>query len=149
MIRKSLLVISLMFLFGTMGVWLLTYWVRLGASVNIQSKNYRASVGYGFFRFRVWDDPTTIPNLPFAKRIRGPVSDRNLWHFQLFRNSRRRMLDFPAWLLPLPFAIYPTIAFIRGPYRRYRRRKNGLCLKCGYDLTGNVSGICPECGEQI
>ena len=30
-----------------------------------------------------------------------------------------------------------------------RRRKKGLCIKCGYDLTGNVSGICPECGEKI
>lgn len=28
------------------------------------------------------------------------------------------------------------------------RRKMGLCEKCGYDLTGNVSGICPECGQQ-
>ncbi|MCG8403591.1 MAG: YcxB family protein [Phycisphaerales bacterium] len=23
----------------------------------------------------------------------------------------------------------------------------GLCKKCGYNLTGNVSGRCPECGE--
>ncbi len=23
----------------------------------------------------------------------------------------------------------------------------GLCFKCGYDLTGNVSGVCPECGR--
>ena len=53
------------------------------------------------------------------------------------------------WWMILLFAIYPTIAFIRGPYRRYRRRKKGLCLKCGYNLTGNVSGVCPECGEQI
>lgn len=30
--------------------------------------------------------------------------------------------------------------------RRYRRRKRGLCLTCGYDLTGNTSGVCPECG---
>jgi hypothetical protein len=22
----------------------------------------------------------------------------------------------------------------------------GLCPACGYDLTGNVSGVCPECG---
>lgn len=22
-----------------------------------------------------------------------------------------------------------------------------LCARCGYDLTGNVSGTCPECGE--
>lgn len=26
---------------------------------------------------------------------------------------------------------------------------NLLCVKCGYDLTGNVSGICPECGTPI
>lgn len=24
-----------------------------------------------------------------------------------------------------------------------------LCRQCGYDLTGNVSGICPECGKAI
>lgn len=23
------------------------------------------------------------------------------------------------------------------------------CPKCGYDLTGNASGRCPECGTQI
>jgi hypothetical protein len=27
--------------------------------------------------------------------------------------------------------------------------KPGCCGKCGYDLTGNVSGVCPECGERI
>jgi len=29
------------------------------------------------------------------------------------------------------------------------RRKNGLCVICGYDLKGNISGVCPECGEQV
>ena len=24
----------------------------------------------------------------------------------------------------------------------------GSCGKCGYDLTGNVSGVCPECGAK-
>jgi len=52
------------------------------------------------------------------------------------------------WWPPLLFAVYPAVAFVRGPYRRYRRRRKGLCLKCGYDLTGNVSGTCPECGEK-
>ncbi len=23
------------------------------------------------------------------------------------------------------------------------------CVQCGYNLEGNVSGICPECGERI
>ncbi|HET6251433.1 MAG TPA: hypothetical protein VFE47_27355 [Tepidisphaeraceae bacterium] len=29
------------------------------------------------------------------------------------------------------------------------RKKAGRCLKCGYDLLHNTSGICPECGTPI
>ncbi|MCC6359140.1 MAG: hypothetical protein IT450_10365 [Phycisphaerales bacterium] len=25
----------------------------------------------------------------------------------------------------------------------------GHCEKCGYDLTGNQSGVCPECGNDL
>jgi hypothetical protein len=28
-----------------------------------------------------------------------------------------------------------------------RRRRDRHCHRCGYDLTGNVSGVCPECGN--
>ena len=30
-----------------------------------------------------------------------------------------------------------------------RRNARGECLDCGYDLRGNTSGICPECGQPI
>ena len=58
-------------------------------------------------------------------------------------------LRMPLWVPFLIFAPYPTLAFFRGPVRRYRRRKRGLCVNCGYNLTGNISGICPECGTPI
>ncbi|GJM24129.1 MAG: hypothetical protein DHS20C16_05440 [Phycisphaerae bacterium] len=29
------------------------------------------------------------------------------------------------------------------------RRRIGECVNCGYNLTGNVSGVCPECGATI
>ena len=29
------------------------------------------------------------------------------------------------------------------------QKKVSFGLKCGYNLTGNVSGVCPECGEKI
>jgi hypothetical protein len=33
------------------------------------------------------------------------------------------------------------------PYRTLvERRAAGRCVHCGYDLTGNLSGTCPECG---
>ena len=30
-----------------------------------------------------------------------------------------------------------------------RRFKPNECQHCGYDLSGNVSGVCPECGTPI
>ena len=50
----------------------------------------------------------------------------------------------PMWLLIATVAI-PT-AFL---WYRDRRPPPGRCRRCGYDLTGNVSGRCPECGERI
>lgn len=55
----------------------------------------------------------------------------------------------PLWEPLVIFGLYPAIAFIRGPLRRYRRRRRGLCIRCGYDLEGNVSGACPECGRTM
>lgn len=30
-----------------------------------------------------------------------------------------------------------------------KRHRPGFCSQCGYDLTGNKSGVCPECGERV
>ena len=51
-----------------------------------------------------------------------------------------------SWVLAGLFAAYPTYALFRG----YLKRKitPGLC-DCGYNLTGNLSGVCPECGIRI
>lgn len=55
----------------------------------------------------------------------------------------------PLWLLFVISLSYPILAFVRGPVRRWLRKHRGLCVKCGYDLTGNVSAVCPECGTGI
>ncbi|RJP34852.1 MAG: hypothetical protein C4547_10250 [Phycisphaerales bacterium] len=54
---------------------------------------------------------------------------------------------FPS-LWPAALAtLIPIIALIRGPLRRVLRRRRGRCGHCGYDLTGNTTGTCPECGR--
>jgi hypothetical protein len=50
---------------------------------------------------------------------------------------------FAFWLVYL----LVSYVLIYGSARQQRRRKLGLCVRCGYDLTGNASGICPECGQ--
>ena len=53
---------------------------------------------------------------------------------------------FPLWPA-LPVVVIPT-ALLWFVDRR-RRIPPGHCRKCGYDLTGNVSGRCPECGDEV
>ncbi|HNO78692.1 MAG TPA: hypothetical protein PKN33_11585 [Phycisphaerae bacterium] len=53
------------------------------------------------------------------------------------------------WLPFILFAAYPLTVLVTGIYRRRIRRKRNQCLKCAYDLTGNTSGICPECGDSV
>jgi len=51
----------------------------------------------------------------------------------------------PFWLVLLLTAL-PT-AWLW--HRDRRRIRPGCCIRCGYDLTGNTSGVCSECGEKI
>jgi hypothetical protein len=75
---------------------------------------------------------------------------------------------FPLWLTlwlgSILLAVAATILHHRRPVRSVRITEDALwlrgvapaflaalggspgCLGCGYDLTGNASGRCPECG---
>ena len=46
-------------------------------------------------------------------------------------------------------AIAVLMIFTYRKARRDLRRAEGLCEVCAYDLTGNVSGRCTECGTAI
>lgn len=56
---------------------------------------------------------------------------------------------FPLWIIILMFSIYPFVILLSAILRIWRRRRfrrAGRCVSCGYNLTGNMSGLCPECG---
>jgi len=61
-----------------------------------------------------------------------------------------------SFLIRIPIREIAMLCGVVGGYlvaipylRRYRRRKLGLCVECTYDLTGNTSGVCPECGTPV
>jgi predicted RNA-binding Zn-ribbon protein involved in translation (DUF1610 family) len=60
-----------------------------------------------------------------------------------------------SWTL-LGAGVGTLVGFFRKAARYRRRRRSRRirrgpprCAKCGYNLTGNVSGVCPECGTPI
>ncbi|UCF32491.1 MAG: hypothetical protein JSV78_09155 [Phycisphaerales bacterium] len=59
--------------------------------------------------------------------------------------------DVAEWgvLIPLwiPFVVLAVPTAIL--WWRDRRNPPGHCRNCGYNLTGNISGICPECGGEV
>ena len=47
-------------------------------------------------------------------------------------------------------AVRAVDALLEG--RREARRRQRMfphCVSCGYDLTGNETGACPECGRRF
>ena len=62
----------------------------------------------------------------------------------IHRNSHWSFL-MPAWLVTLTTLIVPAVRGVSAWSKR-RNVNCNRCRFCGYDLTANVSGVCPECG---
>ncbi len=52
--------------------------------------------------------------------------------------------DVPHWSFTPLLLLLPMLRKVEVV-----ERSPLACRKCGYNLTGNESGICPECGEPI
>ena len=76
----------------------------------------------------------------FIEAPRQPFVELQEWF------TRRARDELIASAILLVIAAVAPLAL-----RRWMRPTwpEGHCQKCGYDLTGNVSGTCPECGQRI
>ncbi len=86
--------------------------------------------------------------------VYSPPGDWWDWNRDRLR-SHTRSARIAHVHVPLPLMV---VIFLLFAYRiasgsawstRRARRARGLCVECAYDLTGNVSGVCPECGTPI
>jgi len=65
-------------------------------------------------------------------------------HFGLWLNLFQN--DSPAW----GYIMIPISLMLMYYYPRWSESPSEpTCRKCGYNLTGNLSGICPECGQSV
>ncbi len=68
------------------------------------------------------------------------------WLFSMLMTGRR----FDALFATIGIVgFYTVIGVCIHALLRPRVPSPGYCVNCEYNLTGNESGVCPECGAEI
>jgi hypothetical protein len=87
-------------------------------------------------------------------RGRWKIAPTHPWFYQLIAPRIVRQPPDCYYLIyhlsiPLPPLIILLAAATAFLWYRDRPTPRSHCRQCGYDLTGNESGVCPECGTRI
>ena len=158
MIRKTLIILSLIGLLLSLGLWGVSYLnlFYLGTQNNLNTwdgyivYDYRSTLGPIPLAETGWSlgafDPRTIDGNKARRESQETfLGQTMLWPRFMF-SKPIIMVAVPLWMPTFLFASL-GFAFLYLPsLRRRKRKKLGLCLKCGYDLRGSEDR-CPECGE--
>ncbi len=89
-----------------------------------------------------WGEPRSLD-------VVTPEGEQITQYFSLIPGHA--MPFMPIWRgmainMTLYFFCSLILVFSAGILARAYRQWVGLCMQCGYNLTGNTSGVCPECG---
>ena len=79
-----------------------------------------------------------------------PLAGRGFVQLHSYSHGRYRTtwFVFPLWLPTIGLLLLSALPLASRPVRRWWRHRRGLCIECGYNLTGLRSDRCPECGES-
>jgi 4-amino-4-deoxy-L-arabinose transferase-like glycosyltransferase len=157
-IFNGLAAVSLVLCVATVVIWVRSYWTfQILERVGEQWTCFGESDSGALF-IEVYAHSPERHRLPYpywmyvSKTLRGsPSFAPNSWHrFGFYFEASGAggwTVAVPHWLFCIIFLALPALWLRR--HRRERRQIADGCRSCGYNLTGNVSGVCPECGKPI
>jgi hypothetical protein len=104
--------------------------------------------GWDHIRYVAWDKPLAYSKCPAMVRALGFDWASHVNRTETSARYQVVTAQIPYWL---PLAVFASLAAVAGrnwliEARTKRRRAEGLCTGCGYDLRV-TPGRCPECGR--
>ena len=149
MLRRVLTIFSLIGLLLSMGAWGVSYW-HIEYTSPARTDFVRAYGGLVMWMHdsqavAISSGPTGWRTYRLNLKTHFWNPDQWLWT-RSFTDYAKGVwaLVLPLWIPTLAFG--SSLAFLYHPvHRRRKRKKLGLCLKCGYDLRASKDR-CPECG---
>ncbi len=154
MIRKAITILSLVGLLLSAGLWGASYisvalfWVALPYDFGAWADRGSLQVHKTTLSRQAIQTLGAVDGISFqyGRRLRNLTIG---WRWQ-----PEYQADNSGWRFYVPLYL-PVLflgawaAFLLHPvHRRRKRRKLGLCVKCGYDLRGSKDR-CPECGTEF
>lgn len=128
---------------GTLLLWPISLEWPLGLQVsNFVLAWYNGGVSLDWYANGVFQSRIGTVDLRYA----GPLNTDYGFHWPHFNlNPTASSIEMPCWLLMIAAGAPTVFLFLLDR----RRIPAGHCKNCGYNLTGNMSGVCPECGSRI
>lgn len=147
--RLLLTILSSIALVTTLALWIASYW-PCGFLFFTSTTSWTVDLWEGTLMVEkeTFSDPHPASGLVVGSAPFRPFRGLRTNFVPFFYSDPHRHLQ-----LGLPL-LYPALLFLVLPllwllpfHLRFLRRARNQCLRCGYNLTGNLSGICPECGN--
>lgn len=149
---------SLLLCVATVALWARSYAIQDELDIGTPSGragilSFRGRVGFG----RVAVPARFIGQIPRGVRYRsqpaGAAASSNLrpgWSsWTGLQVAYVRQMGFTAAEVRVPYWFVFLLGGLLAAVlirRKYHATPCGFCPVCAYSLTGNVSGVCPECG---
>ncbi len=169
MLRKTLTILYLIGLMLSVGSWGVSYYgilcrhdkcptttsiLLLAGYTEVMWHEFgSASEHYSWYGY--YDQPSrwsfahgaTVRPLSEAMSIEGGIWFPT-WQSGKLSGETMTTVVLPLWITSAFFGAIFAFSYLLPLHRRRKRKKIGLCVKCGYDLRGS-NDRCPECGTGI